>query len=194
MQGRTRDTLVTRRLALALGCTLGLMLAACSGGGGDTTAPDPSPPTGDPGPTPNPTPGPTPDPTPGPIAGVQGSYVLEQINGSQPGQLVTIANPDGKVIGLYRFDAATTLEMDGLQTFNLQLRYTDDKDEFGLPDEGEFKQQGPVSQEGALPLTFTSTMYDDWFTGVALGDIVAIKYDLDGDGQLDTTFGFRRAD
>jgi hypothetical protein len=197
MRRRTRNTLAIRRLALALGCAVGLTLAACSGGGGDTTAPDPSPPTGNPGPTPNPTPGPTPDPTPGPtpgpITGVQGTYVLAQINGSQPGQLVTIANPGGKVIGLYRFDAATTLEMDGLQNFNLQLRFTDDKAEYGLPDEGEFKQEGPVSQEGALPLTFSSTVYDDSFTGVVLGDIVAIKYDLDGDGQLDTSFGFRRA-
>ena len=189
MRRCTPDTLVTRRLALALGCALGLTLAACSGGGGDATAPDPAPPTHDPGPTPDPTPA----PTPGPIAGAQGSYTLEQINGSQPGQMVTIANPDGKVIGLYRFEAASTLEMNGLQTFSLQLRFTDDKDEYGLPDEGEFKQEGSVSQEGALPLTFSSTVYDDSFTGVVLGDIVAIKYDLDGDGQPDTSFGFRRA-
>jgi hypothetical protein len=186
MRRRTRDTLITRRLALALGCALGLTLAACSGGSGDATAPDADPPTHDPGPTP--------DPTPDPNAGIPGHYTLEQINGSQPGQLVTIANPDGKVIGLYRFDAASTLEMDGLQTFNLQLRYTDDKAEYGLPDAGEFKQEGPVSQEGALPLTFSSTEYDDSFTGVALGDIVAIQYDIDGDGQPDTKFGFRRAD
>ena len=169
--------------------SLGLTLAACSGKGGDATGPDTGPPTNDPGPTP----GPIVDPSPGPIAGAQGSYTLEQINGSKPGQLVTITNPDGKVVGLYRFDAATTLEMDELQTFNLQLRYSDDKVEYGLPDEGEFKQQGPVSQEGALPLTFNSTVYGDSFTGVVLGDIVAIKYDLDGDGQAETSFGFRRA-
>jgi len=184
MRRRTRDTLVTRRLALALGCALGLALAACSGGSGGATAPDPNPPPQDPGPTPN--------PTPGPVAGVQGNYVLEQINSSQPGQLVTLANPDGKVIGLYRFDASSALEMDGLQAFKLQLRYTDDKAEYGLPDEGEFKQQGPVSQDGALPLTFSSTVYGDSFTGVVLGDIVAVKYDFDGDGQPDVSFGFRR--
>ena len=189
MRRRTRDTLVTHRLTLALGCALGLALAACSGKGGDATGPDTNPPTNDPGPTP----GPIIDPSPNPQGGVQGHYTLEQINGSKPGQLVTISNPDGKVIGLYRFDAASTLEMDGLQTFNLQLGYTDDKDEYGLPDAGEFKQEGPVSQEGALPLTFSSTVYDDSFTGVVLGDIVAIKYDLDGDGQPDTSFGFRRA-
>ena len=182
MRRRTRDTLVTYRLTLALGCALGLALAACSGKGGDATGPDTNPPANDPG------------PTPAPQVGVQGHYILEQINDSKPGQMVTISNPDGTVIGLYRFDAASTLEMDGLQAFNLQLRYTDDKDQFGLPDAGEFKQQGPVSQEGALPLTFSSTVYDDSFTGVVVGDIVAIKYDIDGDGQADTSFGFRRAD
>jgi hypothetical protein len=160
--------------ALALAMVLGL--AGC-GGGGDTTAPDPEPPTNDPG-------------TPDPNAGVQGSYLLESINGSKPGQLVTIANPDGKVIGLYRFEA-TTLTMDPLQTFAFGLRYTDDKTPSGIDDEGEFKQAGPVNQ-GALPLTFSSAIYDDSFTGVVLQDIVAIKYDFDGDGQADTSFGFRR--
>ena len=82
--------------------------------------------------------------------------------------------------------------MDALQTFVLGLRYTDDKTEDGIDDEGEFKQAGPVSQEGALPLTFSSGVYDDSFTGVVLGDFVAIKYDFDGDGQPDTSFGFRR--
>ena len=46
--------------------------------------------------------------------------------------------------------------------------------------------------EGALPLTFTSATWDDAFTGVVLGEFVAIKYDFDGDGQLDTSFGFQR--
>jgi hypothetical protein len=159
---------------LALAIVLGLV--GC-GGGSDTTAPDPGPTTNDPG-------------TPDPNAGVQGSYLLESINGSKPGQLVTIANPDGKVIGLYRFEA-TTLTMDPLQTFAFGLRYTDDKTPSGIDDEGEFKQAGPVNQ-GALPLTFSSAIYDDSFTGVVLQDIVAIKYDFDGDGQADTSFGFRR--
>ena len=117
--------------------------------------------------------------------------MLERINESEPGQLVTIANPDGLVIGLYRFEA-TTMSMDALQTFALSLSYTDDKAQFGLDDAGEFKQAGPISQEGALPLTFYSDTYGDQFTGVVLQDIVAIKYDFDGDGQLDTSFGFRR--
>jgi len=188
MRRRTRDTLVTHRLTLALACALGLALAACSGKGGDPTGPDTNPPTDDPGPTP----GPIVDPSPDPQGGVQGHYTLEQINDSKPGQMVTISNPDGKVIGLYRFDAATTLDMDALQTFTMQLRYSDDKAEYGLPDEGEFKGAGPAS-DGALPLTFSSTVYDDSFIGVVLGDIVVIKYDFDGDGQADTSFGFRRA-
>jgi hypothetical protein len=42
-----------------------------------------------------------------------------------------------------------------------------------------------------LPLTFSSATYGDKFTGVALNARVTIKYDFDGDGQLDTSFGFR---
>ena len=187
MWDRRGATRPARRAFLALGCALGLVLAACSGKGGDATAPDPDPAPHEPGPLPDP--GPVPDPG----AGVQGHYVLAQINNSQPGQLVTIANPDGIVIGLYRFDAATTLDMDALQTFDIRFRYTDDKAQFEMPDAGEFKQAGPVS-EGALPLTFTSATWGDAFTGVVLGNIVAIKYDFDGDGQADTSFGFQRTD
>jgi hypothetical protein len=172
------------RCGSALALALALALAGCSSGG-DATAPDPEPPVQEPG-TPPQDPG-----TPAPNPGVQGGYVLEQINNSQPGQLVTIANPDGLVIGLYRFEA-TTLSLDALQTFELGLRYTDDKTEFGIDDEGEFKQAGPVAQ-GALPLTFNSAVYGDSFTGVVLEDIVAIKYDFDGDGRPDTSFAFRRA-
>ncbi len=155
-----------------------LALAGC-GGGNDTTAPTQEPPVQNPGPPPV-------------QGGVQGTYVLEQINGSKQGQLVTISNPDGTVIGLYRFEA-TTLTLDALQTFEMSLRYTDDKEPLGIDDQGEFKQAGPVS-DGALPLAFSSAIYDDSFTGVVLQDMVAIKYDFDGDGQLDTSFGFRRQD
>ena len=117
--------------------------------------------------------------------------MLAQINGSQPGQLVTIANPDGYVIGLYRFET-TTLTLDALQTFAVALRYTDDKTLFGIDDEGEFKQAGPIA-DGALPLRFTSSVYGDSFTGIVLEDIVTIQYDFDGDGQPETSFAFRRA-
>ena len=162
--------------AKALG--FALALAGCSGKSGDPTGPNPEPQTNDPG-------------TPTPNAGdVQGSYVLEQIDGSNLGQLVTISNPDGTVIGLYRFQP-TTLIMDGLQNFTLELRYTDDKTPDGIDDEGDFKQAGPVATDGALPLTFSSASYGDRFTGVVLGNHVTIKYDFDGDGQLDTSFRFR---
>jgi hypothetical protein len=164
--------------ATVLGLVIALALAGCSSKSGDATGPNPEPPTDDPVP-----------PTPN-QGGVQGSYVLEQINGSQLGQLVTISNPDGRVIGLYRFQP-TTLIMDPLQAFDLELRYTDDKTPGGIDDEGEFKQAGPVPANGALPLTFSSATYGDKFTGVVLGNTVAIKYDFDGDGQLDTSFGFR---
>ena len=100
--------------ASMLGLALALALAGCSGSSGDAMSPNPEPPEHDPGP---------PAPTQG---GVQGSYVLEQINGSRLGQLVTISNPDGEVIGLYRFQP-TTLLMDGLQNFTLELRYSDDQ-------------------------------------------------------------------
>jgi hypothetical protein len=173
--------------AKVLAILLALALAGCSGGSHGPTGPDlPEPPA--PGPQP-----PTQEPPPAPQPGVQGTYVLAQINQSQPGQLVTIANPDGLVIGLYRFEA-TTMSMDALQTFALSLSYTDDKAQFDLDDAGEFKQAGPVSQEGALPLRFYSDVYGDQFTGVVLNGIVAIKYDFDGDGELDTSFGFQRVE
>ena len=167
-----------RAAAKVFAAALAVVLAGCSGGSGGATGPDPEPPVQEPE-------------IPAPNSGVQGSYVLEQINGSEPGQLVTIANPDGRVVGLYRFEA-TTLSLDPLQAFELRLRYTDDKTPSGIDDAGEFKQAGPISQ-GALPLTFSSAVYGDSFTGVMLEDIVAIKYDFDGDGQPETSFGFRRA-
>ena len=172
--------------AKVLVLALTLALAGCAGESGDVTGPNGEPPTNDPGVPPVNDPG-----TPPQNNGVQGSYVLEQINGSHPGQLVTISNPDGKVIGLYRFEV-TTLTMDALQAFALELRYTDDKEPLGIDDAGEFKGAGPVTAEGAIPLTFYSAPYEDQFTGVVLGDIVAIKYDFDGNGEPDTSFGFRR--
>ena len=175
--------------AKVLAILLALGLAGCSGGSRGPTGPDlPDPPP--PGPQP---PTQEPPPAPAPQPGVQGTYVLAQINQSQPGQLVTIANPDGLVIGLYRFEA-TTMSMDALQTFAFSLSYTDDKSEFSIDDGGEVKQAGPISQEGALPLTFYSDVYGDQFTGVVLNGIAAIKYDFDGDGQLDTSFGFQRVE
>ncbi|HKG33657.1 MAG TPA: hypothetical protein VKB22_07990, partial [Gemmatimonadales bacterium] len=132
--------------------------------------------------------------TPPPNQGLQGRYVLEQINESHPGQLVTIANPDGQVIGLYRFDADSRLELHADQAFALTLLYSNDIKKLVLEDRGELEQAGPASQEGAVPLTFASATYGDQFTGFVLGDIVAIKYDMDGDGEMESSFGFRRVD
>jgi len=187
-----RPTSLHRRVVYGLGCALALTLLGCSGGGGDATAPD-DPPGQNPAPAPGPTPDPAPDPQPqdpGQNTGIAGSYTLVQINSSKPGQLVTIANPDGVVIGLYRFDAATRLSLDALQTFDMNLQFTDDKSQFELRDAGEFKQAG--SAGGSLALTFTSTTYDDAFSAIATDGVVAINYDLDGDGQADTVFAFQR--
>ncbi|HET7422288.1 MAG TPA: hypothetical protein VFJ92_01930, partial [Gemmatimonadales bacterium] len=97
-----RHALATRRLALMVSYAIGLTLAACSGGDNhhDPTGPDPQP-------TPDPAPLPAPDPQPIPQGGIQGTYQLERINDGEPGQLITIANPDGSVIGLYRFNGST---------------------------------------------------------------------------------------
>jgi hypothetical protein len=187
-----RPTSLHHRVVYGLGCALALTLLGCSGGGGDATAPD-NPPGQEPGPAPGPTPDPAPDPQPqdpGQNTGIAGTYTLVQINNSKPGQLVTIANPDGTVIGLYRFDAATQLNLDALQTFDMNLKFTDDKSQFELSDEGEFKQAG--SAGGSLALTFTSATYDDAFSAIATDGVVAINYDLDGDGQADTVFAFQR--
>jgi hypothetical protein len=173
-----------RRALYVVVCSVEFILAACSGGGGDATAPDPGPPAQDP------PPGPQQPPPEQQNPGVAGRYVLTQINNSQPGQMVTISNPDGNVIGIYRFDAATELTLDALQTFDLRIRYQDEKGEYGIDDQGEFKQAGQA--QAALALTFTSAIYGDAFSGIVTDGVVAIKYDFDGDGQADTVFGFQR--
>ena len=166
-----------RSAFVAVGSALALGLTAC-GGGGQVSGPNAGP-------------GPR-DPGTGPDLPA-GSYTLEQINNSAPGQLVTISNPDGKVIGLYRFDESD-LELDGQQGFALTLRYSNDVKQLLIEDRGGFDQEGPVSQDGWLPLTFRSVVYGDAFTAVSQSNIVAIKYDFDGDGQMDTSFGFRRVE
>jgi hypothetical protein len=166
--------------ATVLGLALALALAGCSGKSGDATGPNPEPPTDDPVP-----------PTPN-QGGIPGSYVLERINSSAPGQLVTLANPNGQVIGLLRFDTVSTLELDPKQAFHLALRYTDDKEQQGMDDSGRYDPAGPLPEDGWLPLILSSAFYGDVFTGVAQGNIVALRYDFDGDGQMDTSFGFRR--
>ena len=176
-----------RRL-VSLAASLALVLTACSGGASGPTAPD-EPPVPDPAPAPGPHP--QPDPPPQGNAGITGTYGLIQINGSTPGQMVSVANPDGILIGLYRFDATTRLVLDPLQTFTLDIRYRDDKGEYSLPDEGEFKNSTPPSAEG-MGLTFSSEIYGDKFTGAAGDGMIGISYDFDGDGRLDTVFLFER--
>jgi hypothetical protein len=197
-----RVSLYTRRVPYALVCALGLALAACGGGGGDTTAPTPDPiphpqpgpePAPEPAPDPQPAPQPAPDPqpTPAPQPGnIAGTYQLIQINNSQPGQLVTITNPDGNVAGLYRFDAATRLSIDAQGQFALTFSYTDDKSALGYDDQGEVLQLGETG--GSIALLFGSFVYRDQFQGIAVDGVVMFTYDFDGDGQPETTFGFQR--
>jgi hypothetical protein len=189
-----RLTLSTRRASWALACALGLVLSGC-GGGGDTTAPTPGPepiPTPQPGPepAPQPAPQPQPQPQPQPAPAIAGTYALIQINNSQPGQLVTIANPDGIVVGLYRFDAAMQLTVDEQQHFSLTVRYSDDKSQFGYDDEGEITPAGETG--GSIALMFGSATWGDSFSGIYTDGVIAFSYDLDGDGRPDTTFAFQR--
>jgi hypothetical protein len=192
-------TLSTRRVSWALACALGLVLIGC-GGGGDTTAPTgpepiPTPlpgpaPAPQPGPQPAPQPQPQPQPQPAPAPAIAGTYTLIQINNSQPGQLVTIANPDGVVVGLYRFDAAMQLTVDEQQHFTLTVRYSDDKSQLGYGDEGEITPAGETG--GSVALMFGSATYGDSFSGIYTDGVIVFTYDFDGDGRPETTFGFQR--
>ena len=196
-----RLSLYTRRLPFALACVLGLALAAC-GGGGDTTAPTPDPiphpqpapePVPQPAPEPAPQPAPDPQPTPQPApqpSSIAGTYQLIQINNSQPGQLVTIAAPDGTVFGLYRFDAATQLTVDAENRFDLTFSYTDDKSALGFEDFGQVLPQGETG--GSIALLFGSYRYLDQFQGIAVDGVIMFSYDFDGDGVPETSFGFQR--
>lgn len=198
-----RLALYTRRVPYALACALGLALAAC-GGGSDTTAPTPDPvphpmpgpepapqpvPDPQPGPQPAPDPQPTPQPTPQPPS-IAGTYQLIQINNSQPGQLVTIANPDGSVVGLYRFDTGTQLTVDAQNQFELTFSYTDDKSALGYADMGHIAEVGETG--GSTALLFSSGIYDDSFQGIAVDGVIMFSYDFDGDGATETSFGFQR--
>src|SRR5262245_24584362 len=121
---------MVRRFSLLVSAALCLALLAC-GGGGDALGPDvhhPDPGTpqepGNPGNPGTPDPG-TPqipnDPNPAPP--VAGGYTLGLINEANPGQIVLLSNPDGSVIGLYRFVAASTLILDPLGGYTLTLTY-----------------------------------------------------------------------
>jgi hypothetical protein len=168
-----------RRIAQASAGLLCAMALACSGGS-DATAPDNRPPVDQTG---NDQPG-TPQPQPAPD--ISGAYGLALINQSQPGQLVTVANPDGKVVGLFRFNAASGLQLNPDHTWSLTLQYSDDKNDASLDDHGTYTQV----DGSATDLLFQSNAYGDQFKGVAQDGKIAILYDFDGDGRPETIFGF----
>jgi hypothetical protein len=176
-----------RRAAQGIAVALCLTLAACSGGS-DATAPDPNPDPGqhDPAPHPDPNPQPGPNPDEGTLVG---SYGLVTINDSKPGQMVLLSNPDGKAIGLYRFDASTTVSFDALGGYKLTMNLQDDKNNYEIFDEGDFKWH---MQDNLIALTFESKRDGRTYQGVANPQAVAVKYDMDGDGTPDTVLGFAR--
>lgn len=153
-----------RRLAHALTGTVCLVLLACSGG---KDASGPNPPTDEPG-------------------SITGAYVLARINDSEPGQMVTLANPDGTVIGLYRFHENSQLDLTDDLTWTLSIEFEEEGDSHLIEDEGQF------TREAGDDLEFNSAVFEDVFRGTAKEGVAAIRYDLDGDGESDTIFAFTR--
>lgn len=176
-----------RRAATLPLLALSLALPACSGGG-DATGPTPEAPHQPPPPPPPPPAPEIPEP-PQPV--IAGTYRLVLINESQPGQMVSIANPDGILIGLYRFQESTTLALSPMQTWTLEIHYSDDKSGYLIADHGEFAWSG---DDSGVALTFESAAFGDVFAGKGRDGVIAIRYDMDGDGRLDTTFGFEQVD
>jgi hypothetical protein len=171
---------MSARLIRAAAGTLLLALAACSGGR-DPTGPDQNPPGGDP-------PGGE-QQNPPPAGDVSGVYVLANVNDGNPGQTVMLSNPDGRVIGIYRFDSRQSkLTLNPDRTWTLSLAYEDDQHTAVLEDEGTFAaDQG---QEDGFD--FHSNRYGDDFHVLAKQGVAVIGYDFDGDGQIDTHFAFGR--
>jgi hypothetical protein len=180
-----RISFLLHRAAHGLAAAVCIGLLAC-GGGGDATAPDPNPPQHDPAPDPNP-----PDQPPPPNEGIVGTYGLVVVNDSKPGQMVLLSNPDGGAIGLYRFDASTTLSLTALGTYTVSMKLQDDKDNYEIYDEGEFKWS---ANGNLISLTFESARDGRKYPGMGspAEAAVAIKYDMDGDGNPDTVLGFER--
>lgn len=176
------------RTAHAITAALCVAALAC-GGGSDAVGPNgPGNPLpgnpGDPG-----TPQIPNNPNPGPP--VAGSYTLGLINSSNPGQMVLLSNPDGSAIGLYRFLEASTLILDPLGGYTLTLEFSDEKGSYTIQDKGQWKG-GNQDQNGNINLSFKSDTFDDEFDGLAKNSKVEIRYDMDGDGSLDTLYGFVR--
>jgi hypothetical protein len=199
-------TLRRRRVGLQSIAALALaLLLGCSGG--DPSGPSPDVPNGPPaGPPTHPQPNPPPPadqpplpPAPPPPSPHQppappdqppaddyaGVYVLTRVNDGFPGQLTMVANPDGSVVGLYRFAEGSTLALRPDGTWSMSLDYSDDKVNFVIDDAGQFT-------ENAGDLLFASTVFGDQFLGSGQPGAVAIGYDLDGDGGTDLILGFAR--
>jgi hypothetical protein len=191
-------TLRRRRVGLRSAAAFALvLLLACSGGDangpspdvpnaphdGPPTQPHPNPPPADQPPPPPDQPPPPPDQPP--ADDFSGAYVLAQVDEGFPGQLITVANPDGVVVGLYRFDEGSTLALRADGTWSMSLNYSDDKVNFVIDDAGQFIHDGG-------DLLFGSAVYGDQFTGSGQPGAVAIGYDLDGNGETDLILGFVR--
>jgi hypothetical protein len=180
-------TLRRRRGALQTVAAFSLaLLLACSGD--DTTGPTPDLPNGPPGGPPPPTQPPPDQPPPPdevPVDDLVGAYVLTRVNQGTPGQLITVADPDGRVVGLYRFSEGSMLGIKPDQSWSMSLKYTDDKVNFVLEDEGDFARDDGEIQ-------FRSAVYGDEFRGAGGEGSMAIGYDLDGNGETDLILGFAR--
>jgi hypothetical protein len=123
-----------------------------------------------------------------PADNITGTYVLTRINDSQPGQMVTLANPDGRVIGLYRFQENTILGLTEQQTWTLSIHFADERGDHHIEDRGSFTRHG----EGGIELAFGSESFGDAFHGAADDGFALIQYDMDGDGAADTFLMFGR--
>jgi hypothetical protein len=174
------------------GVTAALCIAALAcGGGADAVGPHgPGDQPGDPGNPGNPGTPQIPD-NPNPAPPVAGGYTIGLINSSNPGQNVLLANPDGSAIGLYRFLETSTLTLDPLGGYTLTFEFAEDTHSYTVHDQGGWKggNQGP---DGTIELSFKSQTYGDEFPGITRNGRVEIQYDFDGDGNIDTLFGFIR--
>jgi len=185
-------TLRRRRVGLHTAAALALvLLVACGDGDANgPSAPDtphgwiPAPPQPDPQPAPPPADQPPPPDQPV-VDDFIGAYTLARVNDGFPGQLSTVANDDGTLVGLYRFGDSSTLTLEADGTWSMSLQYSDDKGDFVLDDEGAFTQ-------AAGQLLFQSAVFGDQFRGEGQPIAVAIAYDLDGNGEADVILGFAR--
>jgi hypothetical protein len=151
-----------------------VLLAACSGGK-DTTAPEL----------------PADEDVPGPPQAtnkIAGTYTLRLVNAAQPGQAVTLFNPDGQAFGTYRFDEGTMLKLTEEQTWSLALHFGDEVSGHEIQDRGRFKRYGDDGRE----LYLNSEVYGDVVYGEAYDGMAFMLYDVDGNGQPETAFAFER--